>query len=138
MNDIVVAARGYLGTPYQHQGRIPGKALDCIGVLVCAAWDTGKLPRSFDVTGYGPVPDGHLLVHHLGEQLTPIPQAEMAPGDALCVALGRYPQHVGILGDYRHGGFSIIHAVGPLSKVVEHRLLFSDRMRFVGAYRFKG
>lgn len=31
----------YLGTPFRHQGREPGVALDCLGVIVCAAIKTG-------------------------------------------------------------------------------------------------
>ena len=34
---LIEVARGYVGTPFHHAGRLPGVGLDCIGVPVCAA-----------------------------------------------------------------------------------------------------
>jgi NlpC/P60 family putative phage cell wall peptidase len=31
---IVAAARGWLGTPYRHQGRLKGVGCDCLGLLI--------------------------------------------------------------------------------------------------------
>ena len=35
--DIIAIARACLGTPFRHQGRIPGVALDCAGLVVAVA-----------------------------------------------------------------------------------------------------
>lgn len=36
MSPLVDIVRGYVGTPYVHRGRLPGVALDCVGVAICA------------------------------------------------------------------------------------------------------
>ncbi len=39
--DFVRVARSYIGTPFHHQGRLPGVGLDCAGVIVCALAECG-------------------------------------------------------------------------------------------------
>lgn len=133
----VWAARRYLDTPYRHQGRRMGVGIDCVGLLICVARDLGKIAPDWDVTGYARIPDGVQLLRHLDENLDTVSQADMAPGDIVCVAFQDWPQHVGIVGDYAHGGLSIIHAAIKARRVVEHRLLFARAMRFVSAFRFR-
>lgn len=135
MNAVEIA-RSYIDTPFHHQGRVPGVGLDCVGLVICVARELGKLPPDFDVTGYARQPDGAMLMHHLHEHLIEIPQNCMMVGDVVCVAFDKHPQHVGLLGDYLYGGFSIIHAATKHKRVVETRLLFSNTMRFVSAFRF--
>lgn len=132
----VEIARSYIDTPYHHQGRVKGHGVDCVGLLVCVAKECGVFDDAWDVTGYSRIPDGVLLMKHLTENFPQVSQQEMCPGDFVCVAFDRYPQHVGIIGDYRHGGLSIIHAHNKSGKVIETRLMFSDAMRFVAAFRF--
>ena len=136
-NEIVAEARACLKTPYHHQARKPGVGLDCVGLVVHVGKACGCLPAGYDVTDYSPSPDGFELRRHLDEQLIPIPQATMRPGDVILVAFAKHPQHIGILGDYVHGGLSLIHASNHHDAVVEHRLLLGGAMRFVAAYRFK-
>lgn len=137
MNEIVHAAREYLGTPYHHQGRRKGVGIDCVGLIVCVARDTKRLPLSADVQGYSRIPDGESLMHHLHNHLEPVDKSEMRPGDVVCVAYDKWPQHVGILGNYLHGGLSIIHACNHRGAVIETRLMFSQFMRYVAAFRFR-
>ena len=97
----------------------------------------------FDVPEYSQQPDGWSMVQwcrlYLGEELL---RQEIGPGDAVVVATDIYPQHLGLLGDYRHGGLSIIHASNALSvqppRVIETRLMFSRNMRFVAGFTFPG
>ena len=135
---IVEAARGCIDTPYHHQGRKVGVGLDCVGLVVRVGRAVHALGGGFDVRGYSRVPDGFSLMHHLDEQLDTIERADMRPGDVICVAFDGYPQHIGVLGDYAHGGLSIIHASSSAGRVIETRLLFSAAMRFVAAFRFRG
>lgn len=135
MNAIVSAARGYLGTPWRHQGRVKGHGVDCVGLVVCVCRELGVVGPDWDVKGYSRVPDGKELERHLHENLSAIPRAEIAPGCVVCVAFDKHPQHVAIVGDYVHGGLSMIHAEMRSGKVVEHRLLFGGAMRFVSAFR---
>ncbi len=134
---IVETAREYLGTPYHHQARLKGFGVDCVGLLICVARDRGIVDSEFDIRGYNRVPDGVSLMHHLDDRMDRIGHDEMQPGDCVCVTFDADPQHVGIVGDYRHGGLSIIHAANRIGRVVEHRLLFTPAMRFCAAYRFR-
>lgn len=136
MSEIVQSARELLGTPFHHQGRISGVGVDCVGLVILVARKLGYVPSDFDFTGYPRYPDGKVLIEQLGLHLIEIAKPNMQIGDIVCVAFDKHPQHVGIIGDYRHGGFSIIHAAGKHGKVIETRLMFSNSMKFVSAYRF--
>lgn len=138
---IVSAARMLIGTPYLHQGRVPGPegGTDCIGVPVMVAWMRKIKPLSWDVTGYRRIPDGHTLMARLRAEMgDEVGLADVLPGDLLVVDWGRFPHHVGIVGDYHLGGLSLIHADNVSLKVVEQRLTFTGPMRFVSAFRFPG
>lgn len=132
----VALARSYLGTPFHHQGRLRGVGVDCVGLVLCVARELGVVPQGWDVPGYSRHPDGVELVRHLTERMDAVPDA-MRPGDVVLVAFARHPQHVGIVGDYRHGGLSLIHADGLRGHVIETRLMFTAAMRYVAAYRFR-
>lgn len=137
-HQAVQIAREYLGTPFHHQARKKGIGVDCVGLVLCVAQELGAVPVDWDVTGYSRYPDGAELMRHLRERLVEVPRDDMCPGDVVCVAFAKYPQHVGIVGDYVHGGLSIIHADGLRGRVLETRLMFTPAMRFVSAFRFKG
>ena len=140
--DIALAARGYKGTPFHHRGRKPGAALDCVGVLICAARSVGIFPPDFDVPEYGQNPDGTMIElcdRYMGPRVT---QETMQIGDAIALKsdIEKYARHLGIIADYRHYGFSIIHASNDRlhMRVIEHRIMFSRHFRFAGAWSFPG
>lgn len=142
--DIVRVARGYLGTPWHHRGRQPGLALDCAGPLICVCRELGLLAPDFDVPEYGMTPDGTMhewMDRYMGPRAS---KSDMQPGDAVSLVTQKErdspEQHLGILGDYRHGGLSIIHASNDRlhMRVIEHRLMFSRTLRFAGAWAFPG
>lgn len=136
---MIAAARSLIGTPFHHQGRVPGVGLDCAGVLIVTAWLTGKKPRTFDVTGYPATPDGVTLQKLCDEHLDRVD--DLQPGDVALIRWQRPdapPQHLGIVGDHAHGGLSLIHADSRHhKKVIESRLEFGRYMRLVQAYRFR-
>lgn len=138
--DIVKTARSYIGTPFHHRERQPGIAMDCVGLLICAARELGIWPTDFDVPRYTLHPDGKTLLAQCRQFMREVPQAQMQLGDAVAVFINDRPQHLGIVGDYRNGHLSIIHASNDrrLMRVVETRLLFSNHFRFAGAFRFPG
>jgi cell wall-associated NlpC family hydrolase len=139
---VVAASRIYLGTPYLHQGRVGGPkgGIDCVGLGVCVAWDVGAKPRSWDIRGYRRLPDGVSLMRLLGVHMGQphVDQDVLQPGDLIVLAWDRFPHHVGILGDYAHGGLSLIHANNVTGRVDEQRLVFQDNARFVAAFKFPG
>lgn len=145
--EVVEAARTWIGTPFHHQATLKGIGCDCAGLIrgvmietdyLRADWES--VPRACEFTNYPRIPDGIALMDALNYYLTKIPMSAMQPGDIVCVRFGAHPQHVGILGDYRHGGLSIIHAAsnGSNNKVIETRLMFSEHMKFVAAFKLPG
>jgi cell wall-associated NlpC family hydrolase len=138
--EFVALVRSYVGTPFVHQGRLPGVGLDCPGPLICACRHFGLVPAAFDITGYPRIPDGTSLQRHCEQHLQPIQQADMQPGDAILVAWqGGPPQHLGVLGDYPGGRLSMIHALQTgRGLVTETRVVFGRVMRFVAAYAVPG
>jgi cell wall-associated NlpC family hydrolase len=135
--DVVRWARAQQGTPWRHQGRLPGVALDCAGLVICAARALGLVEADFDINGYSRNPDGTLLAG-CDAHMQRIDEPEL--GAVVIVATQVEPQHVGLLGDYRHGGWSIVHAANAGDKpgVVETRLMFSRTLRLVAYYRLPG
>lgn len=128
-DEIIAAARAEIGTPFAHQGRLSGKALDCIGLAFVVARTWHDLP---DTPAYGRRPMSGMLEQ--GFDAHPLLVRVPAPiaGGILLMRFGADPQHVAIC-----AGDTIIHGYGQVGKVVEHR--FSDvwRKRVVRAYRFR-
>jgi cell wall-associated NlpC family hydrolase len=136
--EIVAIARETIGTPYLHQQRVNGLALDCAGVPVHVA---KRIGMSFDdITNYGRLPVPAEMRRVLDANLTRVPKEQMQFGDVAWLKFRHEPQHFGILGDYHLGGFSLIHAYNGsgLHKVVEHRLDEQWAERIVAVWRFPG
>jgi cell wall-associated NlpC family hydrolase len=136
---VVDEARTWLGTPWQHQQRLKGVAVDCAGLVVGVGRACGLLPAEADVEGYSRQPDGSLLPT-CDKYLQRISAVDIQPGDVLVIAVDREPQHVALVGNYRHGGLSIIHAVSTARppRVIETRLMLARNLRIVAAYSFPG
>jgi cell wall-associated NlpC family hydrolase len=143
---IVAEAREWMGTPFHHQQRRKGVATDCIGYVGGVGMAVGafpadpmELPGIREYSGYSSQPDGR-LIPALEKYLIRTTQALLQRGDVVCVRWGKEPHHLGIVGDYRHGGLSLMHAENwRHHKVVEHRLSFTDNtMKFVAAFRYPG
>lgn len=137
---IVSAARAEIGTPFRHQGRIPGKALDCAGLVIVVADKIGAEYR--DQQGYSNRPSGGLLESALDGQsgLERIEINDRKAGDVLLMRFNSDPQHLaifaGLVDVYQAEG--IIHAWAQARKVCEHRMSDEWRSRIVRAYRFRG
>lgn len=134
---IVAEARSWIGTKWVHQHRCKGVAVDCAGLVIGVARACGLVHESFDLNGYSRRPDG-TLADICGEYMARVSQGSMQAGDVLVVAMEREPQHMGILGDYRHGGLSFIHASSSAGRVIETRLMFARNCKFRGAYALPG
>jgi len=138
--DVVSAARGWVGTPYHPSARLKGVGVDCAGLLIGVMRELSLCVPNWDVAPYLQIPDGHSMLAQCDEYLNRITRDEMQTGDVVCVIADEHPQHLGILADYRHGGFSVIHASNNKSanRVIETRLMFTRVFRFVAAYSFRG
>lgn len=129
--DVVRAARGWIGTRWQHQASVRGVACDCVGLVRGVMADLGApVPASLV---YDRHPDGVTLMQMAEEWLQPVPAAQLAPGHVVVFALNTAPSHVGIVADYFAGGLSLVHAHLPARGVVENRLddLWLSRVRGV-------
>lgn len=133
--DVVHAARVHLGTPWVHQGRLAGAALDCAGLVIVVARALRLVPSDFDLNGYGRAPDGRML-----EWCALHMQRLAAPelGAVAVIVIARQPQHLGIVGDAPRGGFSLIHAASRQGCVIEHRLVWQTNLRTVACFRLPG
>ncbi len=134
--DLVAAVRTQLGVPWRHQGRLWGTALDCLGLVICAARELSLVAQHFDVNGYSRSPDGSML-DAADEHLERIAEIEL--GAVLVLSSAKLPHHVGIVADYPHGGWSIVHATNAgRSQVMETRLLFMRTFQLRGVFRVPG
>ena len=115
--DIVPAARAWLGTRWQHQGRT-GRGIDCVGLIVLVGRENGFAARDF--RAYPRRPDGQFLPR-FREQLNPRPVGKALPGDILVFCFGDAPCHCGFL-SRREDTDTVIHAHGLRRRVVEEPL----------------
>lgn len=123
---FIAAARGSVGTRFQHGGRLPGVGLDCIGVIVCAAQAAGYATQ--DRKAYPLRPNGELQPE-LDRQMVRV--TERAPGDVLLMRFEGDPHHLAI-----YTGETLIHAYAQAKKCVEQPFSQWWAARTVAAYRF--
>lgn len=128
--EIVDAARKYIGVKWKHQGRNPASGLDCLGLIVQVAKDIGLEP--YDPVDYSKRPDGQRLIAELNAQLKQT--VDYQAGDILLMRMGANPQHLAIVNET--GG--IIHSYAEIRKVVEHPLNDDWRHKIVVAYSVPG
>lgn len=131
--EIIAAARDAIGTPFRHQGRVSGKALDCAGLVIHVAKAIGA--DYIDSCGYSRRPANGLLELALDDQpcLERVPLSDRQPGDVLLMRFTGDPQHLGIC-----AGENIIHSYSSVGAVCEHRLDDVWATRIVRVYRFRG
>ncbi|MBS3962570.1 MAG: C40 family peptidase [Sandarakinorhabdus sp.] len=129
-SDLVAAARGFIGTPWRHQGRLKGVGVDCVGLVVGALAEVGILVDGR--TDYPRQPDPDELLGQLRTWCRRRPKAR--PGDILLFAMdGHRPQHIGIATD-----IGVIHAHAGARAVVEHGLDETWAPRVAGVFGVKG
>lgn len=134
---VVAAAREQLGTPWMHQARLSHVALDCVGLVIIVARQLELIPADWDIADYGRQPDGTLL-QRCNQHMEKIGELEL--GAVIVVSITGEPQHMGIVGDYRHGGWSIIHAASNArpGRVIETRLMWHRTQQLRAIYRLPG
>lgn len=137
--DIVAAARGWIGTPYHHQASLKGVGCDCLG-LVRGVWRELVGPEPEAMPPYAPdwaeANAAETLLAAAQRHFVAIPVAEAGPGDV--VAFRWRPdlpaKHVGIL----TGPATLVHAYQSAGAVAEAPLVPGWRRRMVAAFRFPG
>lgn len=142
---IICEARRWIGTRFEHQGRVRKTAsskggCDCIGLIIGVTSALGIKCKGIsladiDHKNYSKHPDGISLRLAMDEYLVPIPIDSAKAGDIFLMKIHKDPQHVAFVGNYEGGGLSLIHCYMQARGVVEH--VFDDywRERVVAAYR---
>lgn len=111
-DQLVNEARGWLNTPFHHQGRAKGRGVDCIGLPIGCLKELGVV--TYNPDGYAREPDG-TMEKYLSANLEEIP---MQAGALLLFKIRTNPQHIAIATDY-----GMIHSFsGGAKKVIEHRI----------------
>lgn len=135
-DDIVTAARSWLGTPYRHQASLKGIGCDCLG-LIRGVWRecVGGEPETMPAyTPHWAEDTGEdRLMRAARQHLVEIPIGAALPGSVLLfrMALGSPAKHCAIL----TGADTIIHAYWGKS-VCETRLVPWWRRRIAAAFSF--
>jgi NlpC/P60 family putative phage cell wall peptidase len=131
---IVAAARGWIGTPYHHQASVKGVGCDCLG-LIRGLWREllGDEPETLPAytRDWGDVTGSEPLLAVACRHLLPLAHVDLAqPGDMLVFRMqAGVAKHAGVLADEEH----FIHAVEELG-VTEIALTRWWRRRMVAAF----
>jgi hypothetical protein len=116
--NVVAAARSWLGTPYHHAADVKGHGVDCAMILIRVYCDLGIVEK-FDPRPYTRDWFMHRgeekYLGHLFERSKEV--REPGLGDIAVFQMGRCYGHAGIMS--RMEPFSIIHAFAPAGRVVE-------------------
>lgn len=137
-DDVVRAARDWIGTPYHHQASVRGVGADCLG-LVRGVWrdryGRDAEPPSAYSRDWGEASGRETLIEAARRHLVEIEIEEMAPGDVLVFRLrpGTVAKHAAIVATPG----TMIHAMEGGS-AAEVPLLPWWRRRIAAAFRFPG
>lgn len=115
---IVASARGYLGSRWMHQGRTL-HGVDCIGLLLCAGWDSGlELP---DFPNYTRTPVPAVFLEAIRSHTLPGDRLPLRHGSIAIFKQAMFPCHVGLIATDK-GEPTLIHSLMAVPrKVVEMR-----------------
>ena len=137
MNDVVTIARGWIGTPYRHQGSRKGVGCDCLG-LVRGIWRERygaepEAPGAYGMDWAERSGEERLFAAALRHFGAPMARESMVSGDLL---LFRWQEdaaakHLGI----SSGPGRFIHAYEQAG-VIESALVPSWRRRVVAVFRW--
>ncbi len=134
MSAIVAEARRWIGTPFKHQGR-DSFGIDCIGLCVMSLRASGMVVD--DITDYPRDPYDGKMERVLRDYLGP-PVEELQVGDIVVIAFPVVARHLAIVGDYIHGGLSLIQSWnGGAGRVVEIGMDDKWRRRIVAVHRWE-
>lgn len=145
-SDVVEKAREYLGTPFQHQGRIKRLACDCVGLPLMVAEELGILDRygipllGTDNANYSDQPLDGFIHEECQRRLIEKPMEKMRDGDVLTIKFPTIPCHTAIVTTIYSCGCArgMIHAFSPIGKVVEHVIDAPMYKRIAGVFEYPG
>lgn len=113
--DIVDAARRYVGVPFKKGGR-DARGMDCIGLLLLVGWELG-IPLA-DTRKYTMNPEVELMKEFVYGQSVRRPISPVVNGSIAIFKQSVFPMHTGIMTRDR-GQMMVINANLKLRAVVE-------------------
>jgi hypothetical protein len=135
--EIVHAAREYVGVPFQHQGRTKN-GIDCGGLLICTAWDLGTLSRDWDGKPYPKQPTPQYVKWVFDTFWVKCSDLELKPGRVALMGLPVGPAiHIGLITSV-NGRPYLLHASPDAGRVAEHRIDSVWRKRITAVYEYPG
>lgn len=139
-DQVVAAARAFIGTPWKHQGRRRGVGVDCIGLIggVASAlalpgadeWATDQ-----SLHCYGRTPVAAMLLDACDRFLRRVRLADVQPADVLVMGFQNGPQHFAIVS--RLAPTYIVHAYAQRRAVIETQAALPGA-QILRAYAFNG
>lgn len=125
-DNILQAARAWLGTPYHHRARVRGAGCDCLMLIVEAYTDAGLLPVGLEIPDYPPDIMFHADDHsYLAAVLDYCEEVETPqPGDLALWKFGKSFSHGAIVSAWPN----VIHAYAPFRSVVEMSMHEDSRL----------
>jgi NlpC/P60 family putative phage cell wall peptidase len=135
--DIVDEARSWLGTRWQHQGRVKKNkrfagGVDCLGLILGVANTLNLFPDILIFHNYNRLPHDNLLLQECDRHLVKKDILDMQPGDVLAFRMQFEPQHLAILSEKQ----TMIHAYIQTRAVVENSLDQEWLDRLVAVYSY--
>jgi len=134
---IIAEARGWIGTPYRHQGADKQIGCDCLG-LVRGIWreiygSDAEVPAAY-ASGWAVADRDETLLKGASRHLEPKQLDAMAPGDVLAFRWrpNLPAKHCGIL----VSGNRMVHAYESAGRVAEGALHPLWRKRIAGVFSF--
>lgn len=118
-DDVVEAARSYVGVRFRHMGR-DRSGLDCIGLLLRAGADCG-IELLDSPADYKRTPDVELFKEMIRTQSVPGSVEHLRHGSIVMLRQSVYPCHCGIIAS-NCTNRSLIHASTKLRAVAEEPL----------------
>ena len=132
-SEIIDIAKSCLDTPFQHQGRVKGEALDCAGLIVQIAKELNI--NHIDKSAYSLNSNDNSMLEtlQLQEELIEVPKDEFLKGDVVLIRIGRELLHLAVFNEQ-----TIIHAYEPVGLTCEHDINSLWLKRVIKVFRFKG
>jgi hypothetical protein len=134
----VLQLRSYAGTPFHHQGRVPGVGMDCPAPMICAARHFGLVPPAWDFSNYPADPDGSLQ-GVLDTHLDRVARTAVQLGDVVLNAFRMHPpRHIAYVVGERWGEWEMLHADARTGRAVIERIPYGRHVRYVQGYTVPG
>lgn len=136
-----------MDTPFVHQGRVKGLAVDCIGLIGCVGIEAGsqeavEWARDPAMNGYAKQPDPKVLMAGCRKYLDEISRVDAGLGDIFVMRFEKEPHHFAFVSNLSPA--RVIHAYSAAGKVCEQgidgewRTGKTWRSLIVSAWRFRG